>query len=73
MSSRMEAPRAPGAPSRRRSRFGRLRTIGALIGHFMHRGRFFLAPLLLVLLAAAVLLILTGGLSYVAPFIYAIF
>jgi hypothetical protein len=65
---------APGAPAtRRRSRFGRLRTIGGLIAHFMHRGRFFLAPLLLVLLAAAVLLILTGGLSYVAPFIYAIF
>jgi hypothetical protein len=39
----------------------------------MHRERFFLAPLLVVLLAAAVLLILTGGLSYVAPFIYAIF
>lgn len=51
----------------------RLRTITALIRHFAHRERFFLAPLLAVLLAAAVLLVLTGGLSYVAPFIYAIF
>jgi hypothetical protein len=62
----------PPAGTRRR-RLGRLRTIGSLAAHFMHRERFFLAPLLLVLLAAAVLLILTGGLSYVAPFIYAIF
>ena len=52
---------------------GRLRTVGALVSHFMHRQRFFLAPLLAVLLVAAVLLILTGGLSYVAPFVYAIF
>ncbi|MEO7095762.1 MAG: DUF5989 family protein [Polyangiales bacterium] len=51
----------------------RLRTVGQLVGHFAHRQRFFLAPLLLVLLAAAVLLAATGGLSYVAPFVYAIF
>jgi len=51
----------------------RLRTVAGLLGHFLHRQRFFLAPLLLVLLAAAVLLVLTGGLSYVAPFVYAIF
>ena len=51
----------------------RLRTIGQLLLHFGHRQRFFLAPLLLVLLVAAVLLVLTGGLSYVAPFVYAIF
>jgi hypothetical protein len=54
-------------------RLSRLRTIASLVGHFAHRERFFLAPLLAVLLAAAVLLVLTGGLSYVAPFIYAIF
>lgn len=54
-------------------RLGRLRTIGSLVAHFAHRERFFLAPLLAVLLFAAVLLVLTGGLSYVAPFIYAIF
>lgn len=54
-------------------RLGRLRTLMSLLGHFAHRKRFFLAPLLLVLLLSAVLLILTGGLSYVAPFIYSIF
>lgn len=43
-----------------------------LLAHFAHRERFFLAPLVAVLLIAAVLLVLTGGLSYVAPFIYAI-
>jgi len=51
----------------------RLRTIGALIRYFTRRGRFFLAPMLLVLLVAAVLLVLTGGLSYIAPFWYTIF
>ena len=60
-------------PKTRVRPFGRLRTVAALIAHFTHRERFFLAPLLAVLLAAAVLLILTGGLSYVAPFVYAIF
>jgi hypothetical protein len=51
----------------------RLRTVGSLVKYFMRRERFFLAPLLLVLLVASVLLLLTGGLSYVAPFVYALF
>ena len=53
--------------------FRRLRTIGRLVAHFATRQRFFLLPLLLVLLVAGVLLLLTGGLSYVAPFVYTIF
>jgi hypothetical protein len=51
----------------------RLRTIGALILHFLHPARFVLAPLLLVVLCAGVLLWLTGGLAYVAPFVYSLF
>jgi Family of unknown function (DUF5989) len=51
----------------------RLRTVAGLFGHFASRQRFFLAPLLLVLLLAGALLVVTGGLSYVAPFFYAIF
>lgn len=51
----------------------RLTTIAGLIRHFAHRQKFFLAPLLLVLMAAGVLLALTGGLSYVAPFVYTLF
>lgn len=55
-------------------RFGsRLRTVYGLFAHFASRQRFFLAPLLLVLLLAGALLAATGGLSYVAPFFYAIF
>lgn len=53
--------------------FSRLRTVGGLFAHFANRQRFFLAPLLLVLLLAGALLVATGGLSYVAPFFYAIF
>ena len=52
---------------------GRLKTIGQIIRHFASRQRWFLLPLLFVLLLAGVLLIATGGLSYVAPFVYSIF
>jgi hypothetical protein len=52
---------------------GRLVTMFQLVRHFAVRGRFFLLPMLIVLLLAGVLLILSGGLSYVAPFWYAIF
>ncbi|MEZ4403990.1 MAG: DUF5989 family protein [Kofleriaceae bacterium] len=48
-------------------------TLGRIVGHFAHRGRWFLLPLVLVLLASGVLLLVTGGLSYVAPFVYSIF
>jgi len=60
--------------SRWLARLGRrLRTVGGLIAHFARRQRFVLLPLLLVLLVAGLLLLATGGLSYVAPFVYAIF
>jgi hypothetical protein len=56
------------------SRLGnRLRTIGRILRHFASRQRWFLIPLLVVLLLAGLLLLATGGLSYVAPFIYSIF
>jgi hypothetical protein len=51
----------------------RAATVGGLLRHFAHRRRFFLVPFLLVLLLAAILLIATGGLAYVAPFIYTLF
>ena len=51
---------------------GRARTLLSLIGHFARAGKWFLVPMLVVLLLAGVLLLLTGGLSYVAPFVYAI-
>jgi uncharacterized protein involved in exopolysaccharide biosynthesis len=51
----------------------RLRTIGRILGHFASRRRWFLVPILVVLLLAGVLLLATGGLAYVAPFVYSIF
>lgn len=64
-------------PRERPSLFTRLRarikTSGRLILHFLHPARFVLAPLLIVLLFAGILLWLTGGLAYVAPFVYALF
>jgi hypothetical protein len=51
----------------------RARTVRGLLQHFAKRERLFLAPLLVVLLLASLLLLATGGLSYVAPFVYALF
>lgn len=51
----------------------RLRTIGRLFRHFARQGKWFMIPLLVVLLVTGILLLATGGLSYVAPFVYSIF
>ena len=47
-----------------------LTTIIELFRHFFHRNRFFLIPLLVVIVLAGVLLALTSGLSAVAPLVY---
>ena len=52
---------------------GRVATLWDLVRHFLHRGRFALIPLLVVLLLAGILLLATGGLGYVAPFVYTLF
>ncbi len=51
----------------------RLRTALQLLRYFTGSQRFFLLPLVIVLLLGGLLLILTGGLSYVAPFVYTLF
>ena len=48
-------------------------TVGMLFKHFTKRGRLFMLPILLFIMVSALLLIVAGGLSYVAPFVYAIF
>ena len=55
------------------SLLARLTTLTALLRHFGNRRRWFLAPVLLFVLVLGILLVLTGGLSYVAPFIYTLF
>jgi hypothetical protein len=49
------------------------RTVKDLFSHFAKQNQLILLPLLLVLLLAAVLLVLTQGLAYVTPFVYALF
>ncbi|WP_437658997.1 DUF5989 family protein [Sorangium sp. So ce1182] len=51
----------------------RIATLVALFGFFSQRGRRFLAPVLVFVLVAGLLLLVTGGLSYVAPFVYSVF
>jgi hypothetical protein len=51
----------------------RLRTVGRILWHFVRARKWFMIPLLLVILLAGLLLLATGGLSYVAPFLYTIF
>lgn len=50
-----------------------MRTLWGLLKHFTMQGRFVLLPLLLVLLLGSILLVLTSGLAYVAPFVYTLF
>lgn len=59
--------------SRIRRFAARAQTFFGLLGHLLTRRRFFLVPLLIVVLLAGALLLLTEGLSYVAPFVYTIF
>jgi uncharacterized membrane protein len=47
-------------------------TLLQLMAHFSKGKKLFLVPLLIVILLSAVMLILAGGLSYVAPFVYSI-
>ncbi|MEO8813569.1 MAG: DUF5989 family protein [Caulobacteraceae bacterium] len=62
------------APTGKVTRFvSRAGTVGQLFRHFTGRGRLFMLPVILFILISAVLLVLAGGLSYVAPFVYAIF
>ncbi len=68
----MTLPRPP-RPSLLRRLGARARTIARLVGHFLHPARWILAPLLVVLLLTGALLWLTGGLAYVAPFVYTLF
>lgn len=49
------------------------RTLQELVGHFARRNQLVLLPLLGVLLLAAALLVLTQGLAWVSPFVYALF
>lgn len=68
-----QMPVRPPRPGLLRRLGARLRTTGRLVAHFLHPARFVLAPLLIVLLLAGILLMLTGGLAYVAPFVYTLF
>jgi uncharacterized protein DUF5989 len=57
-----------------RSMVLRVQTMGSLITYFSRADRLaLLAPVLLSVLVAGALLLITGGLSYVAPFVYAMF
>jgi hypothetical protein len=51
----------------------RTATVADLFRHFFRGKRVFMIPLLLFLIVTGVLLVVTGGLSYVAPFVYAVF
>ena len=51
----------------------RLTSIGELLRHFASRQKLFFVPLVVVLILASLLLLVSSGLSYVAPFVYALF
>jgi hypothetical protein len=51
----------------------RARTALALLGYFLKPDRYFLVPLVVVVLLAGVLIAASAGLSRVAPFVYTLF
>lgn len=74
----MTAPAAPPRPRPRRRGLlrrlaSRLASAAGVLAHFANRRRWFFLPLVLVLLLSGILLAVTSGLSYVAPFVYSIF
>ena len=57
-----------------RSMVIRTQTMASLLTYFAQPQRVvLLVPMLLSVVVAGVLLLLTGGLSYVAPFVYSLF
>jgi phosphotransferase system glucose/maltose/N-acetylglucosamine-specific IIC component len=48
-------------------------SIGELLRHFAGRQKLFFVPLIVVLILASLLLLVSSGLGYVAPFVYALF
>jgi hypothetical protein len=48
-------------------------TVGELFRVVTKSGRWFLVPLIVVLVLAAVLLVVVQALEYVAPFVYTVF
>lgn len=52
---------------------GRFATVIELISFFLKPSRWIFLPMLFVLLLAGILLILTDGMAYVAPFVYTLF
>jgi competence protein ComGC len=50
-----------------------LRTIRELFRHLWKKDRWFLIPFIVVLLVISIVLIITSGAAYVAPFVYSIF
>ncbi len=49
------------------------RTVRELIRHMWKKDRWFLIPFILVLLLIGLVLVLTSGAAYVAPFVYSLF
>lgn len=66
-------PLTSPAKSRRRRRASRLRTVGQLFAALGGTGRWWLVPLVVVLLVVAIALIVVQVAQYAAPFVYTLF
>ena len=69
----MTSPPSPPAPGPLEAALLRLGTAGELLALFVRGGRWWLLPLVAILLLAAVALVFLQGMHYVAPFIYMVF
>ncbi len=67
----MSAP--PSKPGWLEAWLLRLGTVGELLALLVRGGRWWMLPLVLVLVSLAVALVMLQGMQYVAPFIYMVF
>lgn len=63
----------PYVPGRVESLLLRLGTVGELLALFVRGGRWWMLPLVLVLVLVAGALVILQSVQYVAPFIYMVF
>ena len=75
MNARYAPPVAPVARRRRPRRrlLGKLATVGQLTRHLTGSGRWFLVPLVVILVLSAVLVAVVHLVEVAAPFVYSLF
>lgn len=69
----MSQPTPPAAPGRVESTLLRLGTVGELLALFMRGRRWWMMPLIVLLVVVSGVLLFLQSIQYIAPFVYVVF